>query len=144
LVNFSVYLQGDGETNSTGVELMGEVALFQSLTLSANYTYNDTETSEGTQRIFRPEHLANIAANWHAMDNRLIMGLAVRGSYGSQDIDGSDINDYEVLDVNASFEILKGLQIYGRVENLLDEDYEEVPTYNTSGLAAYAGLRYAF
>jgi vitamin B12 transporter len=30
------------------------------------------------------------------------------------------------------------------VENVLDEDYEEIPTYNTSGAAAYAGLRYSF
>ena len=31
-----------------------------------------------------------------------------------------------------------------RVTNLLDEDYEEVPGFKTSGAAAYAGLRYAF
>ena len=54
------------------------------------------------------------------------------------------MDDYEVLDINASFEVLPGLDIYGRVENLLDEDYEEIPTYNTSGRAAYAGVRYSF
>ncbi|WP_279247016.1 hypothetical protein [Candidatus Litorirhabdus singularis] len=39
---------------------------------------------------------------------------------------------------------IKGLQVCGRVENLLDEDYEEVPTYNTTGTAGYAGVRWSF
>ena len=52
--------------------------------------------------------------------------------------------DYELVDVNGSFDIGRGLEVYGRIENLLDEDYEEIPTYNTSGTAAYAGLRYSF
>ena len=52
-----------------------------------------------------------------------------------------DIDDYEVLDLNASYRILDGLEIYGRVENLTDESYVEVPTYNTSGAAGYAGVR---
>jgi vitamin B12 transporter len=55
-----------------------------------------------------------------------------------------DIDDYEVLDLNASYRILDGLEIYGRVENLTDESYVEVPTYNTSGAAGYAGVRYSF
>jgi vitamin B12 transporter len=58
--------------------------------------------------------------------------------------DGTPLENYEVLDISASFELLSGLSVYGRVENLLDEDYEEVPTYNTAGRAAYAGLRYRF
>ena len=49
-----------------------------------------------------------------------------------------------MLGLNASYQLTQALQLYGRVENALDEDYQEVPTYNTSGAAAYAGLRYAF
>jgi vitamin B12 transporter len=35
-------------------------------------------------------------------------------------------------------------QIYGRIDNLLDEQYEEVWTYGSAGRAAYAGLRVSF
>ncbi len=72
-----------------------------------------------------------------------MLGAAWRLSQDAQDIDGTELDDYQVLDINASY-LLAGLQIYGRVENPLDEDYEEVPTYNTSGAAGYAGLRYSF
>ena len=66
------------------------------------------------------------------------------GFGGQEGLDGEDLDNYEVLDLTASFNVYSGLDIYGRVENLLDEDYEEVPTYNTSGAAVYAGLRYSF
>jgi vitamin B12 transporter len=147
LDSFSGYLQGDGDIDSSGVELIGEITLFDTLTVSGNYTYNDTKDSSGESRIRRPEHLANIAVNWRGLDEKLLLGLNMRGSYDSTNsVFGSivELDDYEVIDINASYEILQGLQIYGRVENLLDEDYQEVTDYNTSGAAAYAGVRYSF
>jgi vitamin B12 transporter len=138
------YLQDNGDTESTGVEVIGELPLFDSFLLSGNYTYNDTEDAEGNQRVRRPEHLANVGLNWRGLDDRLTLGLHLRASYDAVDSDGSDLDDYEVLDVNASYELFRGLEVFGRVENLLDEDYEEVPTYNTGGAAGYAGLRYSF
>ena len=34
--------------------------------------------------------------------------------------------------------------VYARVENLLDEEYEDVYVYNTPGIGAYAGIRLSF
>jgi vitamin B12 transporter len=144
LDTFSGYLQGSGDTDSTGVELIGEFQLFDSVVLTGNYTYNDTEDSSGQQRVRRPEHLANIGFTWQGMGDRLLFGMNVRGSYDSMANDGTSLDDYEVVDINASFEILKGLELYGRVENLLDKEYEEIITYNTSGTAGYVGVRYSF
>jgi vitamin B12 transporter len=144
LDTFSGYLQGSGDTDSTGLELIGEFQLFDSVVLTGNYTYNDTEDSSGQQRVRRPEHLANIGFTWQGMGDRLLFGMNVRGSYDSMANDGTGLDDYEVVDINASFEILKGLELYGRVENLLDEEYEEIITYTTSGTAGYVGVRYSF
>jgi vitamin B12 transporter len=144
LDTFSGYLQGSGDTDSTGLELIGEFQLFDSVVLTGNYTYNDTEDSSGQQRVRRPEHLANIGFTWQGMGDRLLFGMNVRGSYDSMANDGTGLDDYEVVDINASFEILKGLELYGRVENLLDKEYEEIITYNTSGTAGYVGVRYSF
>ena len=82
--------------------------------------------------------------NWRTADNALVLGVAWRMATGAKDVDGSDLDNYQVLELNASYQVFSSLQLYGRVENALDEDYEEVPTYNTSGSAAYAGLRYSF
>ncbi len=144
LQTFSGYLQGNGEADSSGVELIAEWPLLPSLSLTGNYTYNDTETSDAGERPRRPEHLANLGLNWQGFDNRLSLGINARLSREAVDTDGEPLDDYEVVNINARFEILRGLDIFGRVENLLDEDYEEVRNFNTSGAAAYAGVRYSF
>jgi len=144
LVGFSGYLQGSGDSDSSGVELIAEVPLPLQLQLQANYTYNDTETAAGGHRVYRPRHLANIGVQWQALSNPLALGLHLRTSRDARGIDGSPTDNYEVLDLNARYTLAAGLEVYGRIENLLDEDYEEIPSYRTSGRAAYAGLRFAF
>lgn len=144
LVAFSGYLQDDGRSDSTGVELIADWTVLDNLSLSANYTYNDTQQADGSPRIFRPEHLANLGVTWLALGQRLRLGLNARLSEGARDTLGAAADDYGVVDANAHFQLTDELAIYGRVENLFNEDYEEVPTYNTSGPAAYAGVRYSF
>ncbi|MEZ5572677.1 MAG: TonB-dependent receptor [Halioglobus sp.] len=144
LVDYSGYLQSNGNTTSQGVELVGQLPLLKSVWLSSNYTYNTTETNSGANRIFRPKHLANLGLNWQPLADRLVLGLFIRVSRDAEGLSGEALDNYEVVDITASFALLDGLDIYGRVENLLDEDYQEVPTYNTSGAAAYAGLKYSF
>lgn len=138
------YLQANGDTESTGVELIGEWPVLESLLLTGNYTYNDTQNFEGSRRARRPEHMGNLGIRWSTSGDRLVLGLNIRLSHDAVDTDGTELDDYELVDLNASFLIGQGLELYGRIENVLDEDYEEVPTYNTSEAAGYAGLRYSF
>lgn len=142
--DYSGYLQRSGDTDSSGVELVAQWPVTQNLSLNTNYTFNDTKTSTGSRRPYRPEHLANLGLNWQLLNDDLALGAAWRSSRGAQDIDGSQLDDYQVLELTANYQLTPGLQVYGRLENALDEDYQEVPTYNTSSAAAYAGVRYAF
>lgn len=143
LENFSGYLQDRGDSSSSGVELQAAAPLPAALRLSGNYTYNHTESVEGSQRLRRPRHLANVRLDWRPLAQRLVLGLHMRGAYGAVDIAGAAMDDYTVADLTASCDVLPGLQVFGRVENLFDADYQEVPGYNTSGRAGYAGVRYA-
>jgi vitamin B12 transporter len=138
------YLQASGDTQSNGVELIGDWPLLEVLSISGNYTYTDSEDINGDKRARRPEHMANLGINWEAWANRLVLGINARLSRDAVDVDGTELDDYEVMDINATFIVGYGLEVYGRVENVLDEDYEEVPTYNTGGAAGYLGLRYSF
>lgn len=144
LKGFSGYLQDRGESSSRGVELAGELPLGKSVHVRGNYTYNDTQTPTGAQRPFRPEHLANLGVDFRTMDQRLQLGASARLSRDAVGTAGETLDDYVLVDINASFKALDGLVIYGRLENALDEDYQEIPTYFTAGRALYAGVRYAF
>jgi len=144
LVGFSGYLQEDGDSESRGVELAASWPLAAGLTVDGNYTWNDTETATGEQRARRPEHLGNLGFTFTGRDERLKLGAHLRLSRNAVSTMATPLDDYEVVDLNASFEVVPGLTLFGRVENALDEDYEEVPTYNTAERAAYAGVRYRF
>ena len=54
------------------------------------------------------------------------------------------LDDYQVLDVSANFRLTDAWQLFGRIENLTDEDYQEVTGFNSAGRNAYAGVRLSF
>ncbi len=144
LVDFSGYLQGSGRSRSRGIELIGEWPLTADLLLSGNYTYNETEEVDGFPRLRVPERLANAALTYRPGSGRLAIGVTLRIARDAVEGPGVELDDYETVNLTASYQALEDLEVYGRVENLTDESYEEVPTYNTSGAAAHAGLRYSF
>jgi len=82
------------------------------------------------------------------LDNDLNIRTNYRISKGSvneiYDQGPVELDDYQLLDISANYTILKGLNLFGRVDNVLNEQYEEVTGFNTSGVAAYAGVRYEY
>ena len=148
LSGFSGYLQSLGTSQSTGIELAAEFPINAHWELLGNLTYNDTENSEGLQRIRRPEQLANVGLRFSSINERLRLLANYRVSRNSVDeffgIGRVPLDDYEVLDVSATFKINDNLEAYGRLENVTDEDYREVTGFTTPGSSAYAGVRLSF
>jgi vitamin B12 transporter len=144
LLNFSGYLQGQGESTSEGVEFITAVPVSDTVTLTGNYTYTDTQDSAGEQRLRVPKNMCNVGMLVAPWDGRLKINVNYRVARDTaNDVDGA-VDDYEVLDLSVSYQVLKELELYGRVENATDERYQEIPTYNTPGAAGYAGFRYTF
>lgn len=148
LSTFSGYLQSLGVGESTGVELAFEYPIGDQWELLGNATYNETETTGGLQRIRRPEKLANLGLRFSPFSERLSLIANYRLSRDSMDeifgLGRVPLDDYEVLDVSASFNINDSLQVYGRIENMTNEDYQEVTGFFTGGSAAYGGVRFRF
>lgn len=143
LAAFSGYLQDVGTSNSKGVELTAEIPLGDSLRLNGNYTYNDTERPDGSQRLRRPEHLFNLGVLYTGMDGRLNLNGFYRSQANSLDSPGP-LEDFGVLDLTASYQLNENFRLYGRFENAFDEDYEEVTGFNSAGSAAYIGVNFSF
>jgi vitamin B12 transporter len=143
LDTYSGYLQDIGHSTSKGLELSAVVSIAQ-WHLTANHTWNDTELPNGEPRRRRPEHLTNLGVSYFGMDERLNLNAFYRISRDSFDQVGPAIvplEDFAVLDLSATFNVTKSVQLYGRIENALDEDYREVAGFNTAGRAAYVGFR---
>lgn len=147
LAAYSGYLQDIGSSSSEGVELSASVPVGTQLTLDANYTYNKTRKPDGTPRQLRPKNLANLGLRWNSADSALVLAAYYRLSQNSYDVVfGAPValNDYDVVDLTASYALSDMIEIYGRIENVANEDYQEVLGYNVAGRAAYLGVRFDF
>ncbi|MEZ0121652.1 MAG: TonB-dependent receptor plug domain-containing protein [Candidatus Reddybacter sp.] len=148
LVNFFGYLQAKGDSKSTGVELFFDYPFAEQWRVFGNATYNDTETPDDLQRVRRPEKIANLGGQFTSADQRFTLLANLRYSAASEDelfgIGRLDLDDYVVLDISTNYKLTEQTEIYGRIENAGNVDYEEVTGFNTSGSAVYAGVRFAF
>lgn len=144
LDDFSGYLQGNGESSSEGIELVGEFPLGDTLVFTGNYTYNETEDVAGFQRIKAPENLANLGLRVNAMEGKLTLNLNLRITRDSADQRDGAVEDYETVDFGVSYQAIETVELYARIENLTDENYQEIPNYNVAGAAGYAGVRITF
>lgn len=144
LIAYSGYLQEIGTSSSKGVELSAAVGLGAHWRVTGNFTFNDTARPNGLQRLRRPKQLINAGLSWYGLENqRLNLNAFLRASRDA--IDGAvtlvKLADFAVVDLAANYRVSDTLQLYGRVENALDEEYQEVIGYNTAGRAAYVGFQ---
>ena len=148
LVQFQGYLQALGDTDTSGAELTFELPITTNLLFDINYTYNSTATTAGETRIRRPKNVANLGLTYTGLNDALKLNLNMRAARDSENqifgVGRVELDDYEVFNLKASYQVLDGFHVYGRVENLFDEDYEEVTDFNTSGRAFSAGFKYSF
>lgn len=137
-----------GISERKGIEISGRYAVSSNLTLGASYTYLDAVNPDGSEEIRRPPHTARADINYNFGDGRGNFNLAAIYNGDAKDSNFATfpativtLDEYLLVNAAASYEVQPGFDVFGRVENILDEDYEEISGYNTPGVAAYAGVR---
>ena len=150
LVFFGVY-DNVARAEAEGIELQGTWRATDRLTVTANYTFDDTEDrSPGSdeadkQLARRPKNSANLDAGY-LWPIKLRTDVAVRYAGDSFDDDAHAVllKSYTLLDLRAAYPLRDNLELYGRIENLTDQHYETTYQYGTLGRAAYGGVRVTF
>jgi vitamin B12 transporter len=138
-----------GKSTREGVEISARYAPTANLNFAASYTYTSAKDDAGLQEVRRPKHVASASGFYRFMGGRANVGLSLDYNGKSQDVvftptiptGVTTLDDYVLATASASYDVAERLQLFGRIENLLDERYQEVFSYNTMGLGAYAGLR---
>ena len=145
----------DGKSKRQGVELTAIGILSDSLSLNAAYTYTDSVESDGAggykDEIRRARHTGSLNLAWQVMDN---LHINTNAQYNGSQTDvffppwptpseTVTLADYTLLNVNANYSASEKLSIYLRLDNLLDDNYEEVFGYQTLGFGASLGVRFS-
>jgi len=150
------YEMGQGYINIAkakmeGVELFASAKPIDDLTLKINYTYTDTEDkTTGETLIRRPKNKIGFDLNYHFINKGNVnLGVIFVGKRDDKDFSISPprrvkLDPYTLVNLAASYDISKNFQLFGRVENLLDKEYEEVKGYGTPGLSFFGGMKLNF
>lgn len=141
------YYQNVGRVRARGVETTVLLKPTDRLSFDANYSYLDAEDrGTGIPLLRRPAHSVSVSADWQALPDRLTLGATVQSVGNSFDNDyltfaRTRLDGYSLVTLRAALDVGEHLEIYGRVENLFDEDYVTVSGYGTFGRAAFIGIR---
>ena len=145
----------EGKSQRQGVEFTASVNMSDNLVINAAYTYTDSVEADGAggykDEIRRARHTGSLNLAWQAMDN---LQINTNAQYSGSQTDTYfppwptpsqtvTMDDYRLININANYSASDKLDIYLRLDNLLDDDYEEVFGYQTLGFGASLGLRFS-
>ncbi|SFN42570.1 vitamin B12 transporter [Thioclava dalianensis] len=145
LIDYSYpsYYQTSGTATRQGLELGLKGALTPKIDYQLGYTYIDPKNPAGL----------SAGSTWNASFGRHTLTAALDAQLTDRITVGGDLRfvadrqtlpDYGVANAQITYDLSAGKQVYLRVENLFDQQYELWPGYGTSDRAAYVGLRATF
>jgi vitamin B12 transporter len=128
-------------TQSDGVEVGISADLLESLSLALSGSYISAEDKAANEQLIGvPKRSAYANLTWHpTRRSNLYANLTLTGDRTA--FGGIQQAGYGVADIGGSFDVSEQFSIYGRVDNLFDNEYQEVQGYGTSDRAYYMGVR---
>jgi vitamin B12 transporter len=154
------------EAESQGIELMVLCTPGFGFTVGGNYTYLDTEVTddggaggpsspfeEGKELLRRPKHTATAFINWAWKGFQIRFDGLYKGERDDLDFrtfpaERVTLDDYFIVDLATSYtfglnhKYLKELKIFGKVQNLFDETYEETFGFSPPDPSFRVGLAF--
>jgi vitamin B12 transporter len=132
-----------------GVELAAKFDLPSGYKVRFAYTYLDAENlSRDTRLLRRPRHSGSLDL-WHEFGRGFSAGTGLAFAADRMDVNAAtfatiNAEDYTVVRVYGAWQATPRLAVKARVENLLNESYEEVHGYPQLGLGGFAGVEWKF
>ena len=133
----------EGTSRIRGLEFSARTRPTKGLSLSAQYTYTDAKDPDGGLLPRRAEHIASLNLGYAFPDGKANVNLGI--DYNGKQLNRKNnpvmLDDFTLVNLAAAYKVTERIEIFGRVDNLFDTDYEEVPGYHTTGIGFFAGVR---
>ncbi len=145
----SRYNQLPGTTQTRGVEVAADWMPTENVTLGVFYAYTHTRGPDDRRLARRPYNQAGMTATVRFLEKASVsmdakwVGERLASPY-ARDMDGNTVEtlgSYTLVNLAASYDFSRRLQLFARVDNLFDRYYEEAFSYATAGLSGYLGVR---
>jgi vitamin B12 transporter len=136
-----------GEARTQGVETFAQFKGISNLQVEANYTYLDAKDLQtGAALARRPANQGALEAfyQWGRLglgSSLVYVGDRPDTNFNTFPTTPVVLSSYVLLNVLGSLQVDDHLKFFARVDNLLNQTYEEIFGYRTSGLSAYGGVK---
>lgn len=101
--------------------------------------------NEGNDLARRPRHALSASLDWTGpKDVTLGIDLRMVGDSFDNASNTARLDGYALGDIRASVPVSKRFELFGRVENVTDTEYQTAAGYATAGRSVYAGARAKF
>jgi vitamin B12 transporter len=134
------------DSDRSGWEATVRYSPNEDLDLFASWTSLDAAEPAGIE-VRRPESQGSLDATWRIGGGPLRLNLGVTHNGEQYDTDFATFlrtrqDAYTTIRAGASYQIDDNIEVYGRIENLTDETYQEIIGYLGSPRAIYLGVRF--
>ena len=135
------------KARTKGLELSGKFALPCGVDVRLAYTYLEADNlSEGTRLLRRPRHSGSLDV-WRDFGHGFSAGGGLAFAANRQDVDAATFatikaEDYTVVRIYGAWQANPRVTVKARIENLLDEKYEQVNGYPQLGIGAFASVEW--
>jgi vitamin B12 transporter len=129
------------EASIKGIESGAILRPIDKLEIKAGYTYLDTEDKATGQRLTRrPKDKVNLSAVFSTGKASVVANYTFVGERFDSAVERS-LSSYSLVNLSGNYNVTKNIMLFGRIDNLLDEDYEEAGSYGTPGFSFFAGVK---
>jgi vitamin B12 transporter len=137
------------ESDRSGAELEFGWQPFAQLSVDGSYTWLDA-TENGLDEIRRAGNIGTLRLNYSFDRANINIGLNYNGSQWDNFFppfppfqERVHLSGYTLANVAGQYKLTEDITLTARIENLLDESYEEVFGFRGTDFAAYAGIRFS-
>lgn len=138
--SFTAGYDNINQVNSQGLEISTSYQLQDWLQLAASYAYIEAQDDLGLELSRIPEHSGDLSLSV-AQRGPFSGSVVVRYNGKEQNSDGTQLDSWTRVDLNAAYRLNETVEFYGRVENLFDTQYQQILGYGTPGLSGTVGVR---
>ncbi|MBS0548219.1 MAG: TonB-dependent receptor [Proteobacteria bacterium] len=134
---------------TSGVELTLDAQITSWLDIGGSYTLTYArDTDKNTPLLRRPENVftGRVAVRPYEGVRLGAELLSVSGRHDANAITGATMepSPYKLLRATAAYDIRKGVELFARAENILDQWYEEPEGFNAPKFQAFFGVKARF
>ena len=144
-INFSFSLGGYENIDfveSDGFEISSNSKVSETVNLFINYSYIDSIDGNGLRLINIPKDSGELVLTYEPASK--ISGSMALKYNGSEISTYGNLNSWSRVDINLFYKLNNFSEVYFRVENLFDEDYQQVFGYGTPDRSGLVGIKVTF